>query len=485
MLLSLAILASISYGAYAWFTEGGSPWAPGELTGVWSSWLGVILDPWFTAFLVGMAILQWKFPADPSVHLRSPGVAQDLFWYMWGPIRDVTIIAASLTALGFALDQITHAELNLVPAMGVGGVAVLAFVVGDFAAWASHIMHHRFPLLWEFHKVHHSQREMSFMTDNREHFVETIISAAVVFVPAKLLGLETEAAGALAFLSNYLQTLSHANIKTNLGPLRFILVSPQYHRVHHSILREHYNINYGSVLSVWDYIFRTFFPDKDSYPPTGINDETFPLEHSLNPVSLAHTWWQQTLFPFRTHFARWRQRGAIADTQAQASRRLHPAVPQPTSRHAPPAVAFASGLADAPVSASAPIEVRGYPTWAPVEHKQAVPVTGVGRLRRLLRVLQGLSGRRRGSTILYGLIRCSGAASRRCLFAIARKALRTVVGTMPTQPRRGSPIALHQLLRVVHPALMSSVLSPSSWPSRRAERGRTLQAPRGSGGARA
>jgi sterol desaturase/sphingolipid hydroxylase (fatty acid hydroxylase superfamily) len=312
-LLSMAIIASIGYGAYAWFNEGGSPWAAGELSGVWSSWLGVILDPWFTGFLVGMAILQWKFPADRNVRLRSPGVAQDMFWYMYGPLRDVTIIAASLTAIGFAFDHFTQAELNLVPTLGVGGVAVLAFVVGDFAAWGSHILHHRFPLLWEFHKVHHSQREMSFMTDNREHFVETIINAAVVFVPAKLLGLETEAAGALAFLSNYLQTLSHANIRTNLGPLRFILVSPQYHRVHHSILREHYNINYGSVLSVWDYMFRTFFPDKDCYPPTGINDEDFPLEQSTNPLSVAHTWWKQTLYPFKVHYARWRAHGAPAE----------------------------------------------------------------------------------------------------------------------------------------------------------------------------
>jgi sterol desaturase/sphingolipid hydroxylase (fatty acid hydroxylase superfamily) len=312
--LSIAIVAAVGYGTVSFFEEEASVFSAGTLSGVWSSWVDVVLNPWFTAYLVGMAILQWRFPADPSVRLRSPGTAQDLFWYFYSPIRDITIIAAFLTALGFGMDQISQWQLHLVPAIGIGAVAVLAFVVGDFAAWASHVMHHRFPLLWEFHKVHHSQREMSMVTDNREHFVETIINAAVVFVPARLLGLDSEAAGALAFLSNYLQTLSHANIRTNLGPLRFILVSPQYHRVHHSILREHYNVNYGSVLSIWDYLFRTFFPDKDTYPPTGINDEEFPLEKSLHPLSLARTWWQQTLYPFRKNFVRWRER----ETQPEA-----------------------------------------------------------------------------------------------------------------------------------------------------------------------
>ncbi len=309
--LSIAILASLTYGTVSFFEEEASVFSAGTLTGVWSSWVDVVLNPWFTAYLVGMAVLQWKFPADPKVRLRSPGTAQDVFWYFYAPIRDITVIAAFLTALGVGMDQVSQWQLNLVPALGIGGVAVTAFVVSDFAAWFSHILHHRFPLLWEFHKVHHSQREMSFMTDNREHFVETIINAAIVYVPARLLGLESEAAGALAFLQNYLQTLSHANVRTNLGPLRFILVSPQYHRIHHSILREHYNVNYGSVLSVWDYLFRTFFPDKNAYPPTGINDEEFPLEQSVNPASLARTWWLQTLYPFKRNLARWREHRAV------------------------------------------------------------------------------------------------------------------------------------------------------------------------------
>jgi sterol desaturase/sphingolipid hydroxylase (fatty acid hydroxylase superfamily) len=166
-------------------------------------------------------------------------------------------------------------------------------------AWWSHYLHHRYEVLWAFHSVHHSQEQMNVLSDSRQHLIETVITATMVFVPARLLGLDAPAASALTFLSIYVGAFIHANIRTNLGPGRYVLVSPQAHRVHHSADSEHYDTNFGVILACWDYLFGTRYGDDDAYPTTGIKDRAFPLEHRVGPVALVGTWARQTAYPFQ------------------------------------------------------------------------------------------------------------------------------------------------------------------------------------------
>jgi len=78
----------------------------------------------------------------------------------------------------------------------------------------------------------------------------------------------------------------HSNIRTNLGPLRYVLVTPQSHRIHHSVDPGHRNRNYGAMLSVWDHLFRTQHDDCDTYPPTGLSDQDHPAEHPESFLSI-------------------------------------------------------------------------------------------------------------------------------------------------------------------------------------------------------
>jgi sterol desaturase/sphingolipid hydroxylase (fatty acid hydroxylase superfamily) len=82
-------------------------------------------------------------------------------------------------------------------------------------------------------------------SDNRQHFAETVVNAAIAYVPARILGLSSPDALRLAALTIYFSALIHTNLRTNLGPLRYVFVSPQAHRVHHSVPPEHVNSNYG------------------------------------------------------------------------------------------------------------------------------------------------------------------------------------------------------------------------------------------------
>jgi len=126
-----------------------------------------------------------------------------------------------------------------------------------------------------------------------------MITATLVFVPARVLGLDAPAASALTFLSIYVGAFIHANIRTNLGAGRYLLISPQAHRVHHSAMPEHFNTNFGVILACWDYLFGTRYHDDNAYPTTGIDDRAFPLERRANPFALVATWARQTVYPFQ------------------------------------------------------------------------------------------------------------------------------------------------------------------------------------------
>ena len=91
----------------------------------------------------------------------------------------------------------------------------------------------------------------------------------------------------------------HSNLRTNYGWLRYVLVTPQSHRIHHSTLPEHHNMNYGVNLSIWDHLFGTQYRNYDDYPVTGLGDELFPHETSMHPLALAESFTAQLLYPFQ------------------------------------------------------------------------------------------------------------------------------------------------------------------------------------------
>jgi sterol desaturase/sphingolipid hydroxylase (fatty acid hydroxylase superfamily) len=273
---------------------------------MWEDLRSQVFMPWFGGFILVLWLLQWRFPARKQERLLSQGLVQDVAWFLLSPVLAVSIVSAYLDVLSRGVTTVVRGfRLDLVPTLGVWRVAILSFVVADFLGWYTHWLHHRLPALWHFHSVHHSQREMNVLSDNRTHMIEVMVAATVAFLPPWFLGLNTSLAGKLALATVYVSAFIHTNIRTNLGPLRFIFVSPQAHRVHHSIEPEHYDTNFGTVFSWWDYLFGTRYMGDDEYPSTGITDEAFPSgEKTLNPVRMVGTWVAQMLYPFRVLIAR-------------------------------------------------------------------------------------------------------------------------------------------------------------------------------------
>jgi sterol desaturase/sphingolipid hydroxylase (fatty acid hydroxylase superfamily) len=270
------------------------------LTDVAKSWSLTILNPLYWSFLLVVALLELRWAAREEEGMLSVGAAQDFAWLLFAPLFNLTIVFFYLQLLNkIYIGPLQSASLDLKPVVGVAFVAVLAFLLADFFMWLSHLIRHKVPAFWRFHQVHHSQTKMSVLTDNRVHFMESIISATISYMPARLLGLSGEASTALAFATVFFTGFIHANLRTNFGPLRWLTVTPQSHRVHHSVEPQHWDRNFGAVLSIWDRLFRTQFKGSNDYPAVGIQDPSFPMETTLAPSGVLRTYFLQVIHPFR------------------------------------------------------------------------------------------------------------------------------------------------------------------------------------------
>ncbi|TNF47780.1 MAG: fatty acid hydroxylase family protein [Bacteroidetes bacterium] len=135
------------------------------------------------------------------------------------------------------------------------------FILADFVQWSVHVMLHRVPWLWKFHKVHHSVREMGFAAHLRYHFMETFVYKTALYIfMAWLLNFKLEYAFFMHAFTILVGHLNHANVGWDYGPLKYILNNPKMHIWHHAkhMPSTHpYGINFGITLSIWDYLFKT------------------------------------------------------------------------------------------------------------------------------------------------------------------------------------------------------------------------------------
>ncbi|WP_435100774.1 sterol desaturase family protein [Arhodomonas sp. AD133] len=138
---------------------------------------------------------------------------------------------------------------------------VAALLVLDFAIWAQHLAMHRLPWLWRMHRVHHSDLEFDITTGVRFHPLEIVVSMLYKMAVVALLGASVTAVIAFEVLLNATSLFNHANLRlpdTLDRWLRLIVVTPDMHRVHHSLWQPETDSNYGFNLPWWDRLFGTY-----------------------------------------------------------------------------------------------------------------------------------------------------------------------------------------------------------------------------------
>lgn len=281
----------------------GEPGAIGEgLNREFGDWLPLFVSIQFLVLAPAIFLAEHLRPARPEQRGLSPHVGFDLLYFAVH-LPAIVTVAALLT--GPINDLLTERAGWLVLDIGrtwpAWLVGIIGLAIADFGAWFAHVLKHKVPLLWRFHMVHHSQPRMSLFTANRTHPVDAMAEVLILLVPFFILFPSfiehKDNVVVLALAKNWLERLQHANIRTNLGPLRWIFVTPQSHRIHHSTEPEHWNSNYATFFA-WDRLFGFQHPDVTSYPTTGINDPLFPEPDRWSPAAFARSFVGQMLFPF-------------------------------------------------------------------------------------------------------------------------------------------------------------------------------------------
>ena len=206
----------------------------------------------------------------------------------WATNWSITILnTVALRALAFGLPLLAVGAALDAEAQGWGLMnawglplwlaVIITILIFDFAIWAQHLITHKIPLLWRFHRVHHADRDIDVSTAIRFHPVEIVASMLLKIGLVYLLG--APALGIIAFeiILNGTAMFNHANIRLPLWldrAVRLLLVTPDMHRVHHSDRRDEHDSNYGFALSIWDRMFGTYIPQ----PAAGHEDMTIGLE---------------------------------------------------------------------------------------------------------------------------------------------------------------------------------------------------------------
>lgn len=138
---------------------------------------------------------------------------------------------------------------------------ILTVVLMDFVIYLQHVMVHAVPVLWRLHRVHHADLDYDVTTGARFHPIEIILSMLIKFATIILLGAPVLAVVIFEIILNGMAMFNHGNIRLPLPVdriLRWLVVTPDMHRVHHSVEDDEANSNFGFNLSIWDRIFGTY-----------------------------------------------------------------------------------------------------------------------------------------------------------------------------------------------------------------------------------
>jgi sterol desaturase/sphingolipid hydroxylase (fatty acid hydroxylase superfamily) len=206
-----------------------------------------------------------------------------LVWELWLPRRGLTVSKSYRWFSNLGLLAINSLMLRLIfPAAAVGlaysaadlhwGLfnrvdlpywleVAAAVLLLDLGIYGQHLAMHRVPLLWRMHRVHHADLDIDLTTGSRFHSFEILLSMLFKWLLILLLGPALFAVLVFEVLLNGMALFNHANVRLPPGIdrlLRTLLVTPDMHRVHHSILRRETDSNYGFNLSIWDRIFKTY-----------------------------------------------------------------------------------------------------------------------------------------------------------------------------------------------------------------------------------
>jgi sterol desaturase/sphingolipid hydroxylase (fatty acid hydroxylase superfamily) len=170
-------------------------------------------------------------------------------------LSPVAAVGVALSAESHGWGLLNHFALPSWTALAAGVVFL------DLAIYLQHVMFHAVPALWRLHRMHHADLDIDVTTGARFHPVEMLLSLGIKFAAIAAVGVAPVAVIVFELLLNASSMFNHGNVRIPLAAdraLRWLLVTPDMHRVHHSVDRGETNSNFGFNLSLWDRLFGTY-----------------------------------------------------------------------------------------------------------------------------------------------------------------------------------------------------------------------------------
>lgn len=186
-----------------------------------------------------------------------------------------------LSVFGLSINSFQLFDINSFP---YWARLLVFFIIIDFVQWYTHTLLHKYEFLWNFHKVHHSVKQMGFAAHLRYHWMEPVVYKSMKYIPLAIMGGFTAKDVAIVhFFNIVIGHLNHANINWDYGWLKYILNNPRMHIWHHAKELPHERrkgVNFGITLSIWDYLFKTnYVPYNGRDIEIGFNgEEKFPKD---------------------------------------------------------------------------------------------------------------------------------------------------------------------------------------------------------------
>ena len=233
--------------------------------------------------IFGLAILAVIFiPLERLLALHPRRVLRrgwrtDVVHYLVNGAALRIALLASVVVFGGVLRVFVPAPLRNAVAVSPGWVQIVAgFAIATIGAYAGHRAAHEVPLLWRFHRVHHSIRQMDWLAANHLHPLDETFIRSVAVLPLYALGFGRASLGAFVVVITLQAIFIHANVRTTFGPLRWVIGTPQFHHWHHAREPQAYNSNFAGEFPLLDALFGTLHFPANRWPAQYGVDDTEP-----------------------------------------------------------------------------------------------------------------------------------------------------------------------------------------------------------------
>ena len=247
----------------------------------------------FLSILIILIIAEILLPKKKRIHNRKDRwITNGLITLINTASVNIVHIAIPLIAIVAAVD-VSNGKMGLFNIINfpIWIEIILTVIILDFIIWGQHLLSHKIPFVWRFHRMHHTDRDLDVTTAVRFHPFEIIFSMFIKITSIYILGASAIAVIIFEIMLNGMAMFNHANLRIPFrieNILRKFIVTPDLHRIHHSIYIDEHNKNFGFSLSIWDKIFKCYLDQ----PRDGHKDMKLGLKwQNDKPTKLGWSLW--------------------------------------------------------------------------------------------------------------------------------------------------------------------------------------------------